>query len=374
MNAVFFAEGLDPYATEKTGIEKKIYSQISSIAKFAEVNAVCVRFDRNSIVDKFAFVLPFVISNRERGRDKLLEAVNDKTDFIYIRKPTLTNRFYMMLKTIRSTYPSIIIIMEIPTYGGSERHGIYRIVNAKEKRVARHLKGLVDIIATYSDDKYIWGIKCLNLANCVDFGRIPIRSDRYHPIKKTLRMTCVADFIYYHGADRLIDGIKNYTGEYKLVFNIVGGGAEIPNLKRQASGMDNVIFHGFLSGDKLNDVFDNTDIAIDALGRHRSGVEYNSSLKGKEYAARGIPSISAVKTEFDYLPDFPYYLKVPADDSPICVPDVISFYENIYNHNDSAEVSSFIRNYSYHRFDYEHGFEKPLQGCINRILTVREDM
>jgi hypothetical protein len=50
----------------------------------------------------------------------------------------------------------------------------------------------------------------------------------------------------------------------------------------------------------LNDIYNISDIAIDSLGRHRSNVMYNSTLKGKEYCAKGLPIVSGVKTEFDY--------------------------------------------------------------------------
>lgn len=372
MKGVFFSEGLDPFSDNKSGIEKKVYSQIQCLRKFAKLKPVCINFDRNDKLDRLVFLMPFINSKREKKRNALAKNVDNTTDFVYIRKPTLTIKFIDILKKIRKKNPQIILIMEIPTYGGSERHGLQRLMNVKEKMVTGKLKQYIDVITTYSDDKYIWGIPCINISNCVEFNDIPVRKE-YAPLPNTLRMTCVADFIYYHGADRLIQGIKNYKGKYRIFFNIVGGGAEIPNLKRLAQGMSNIVFHGFLSGDDLNSVFNNTDIAIDALGRHRSGVYYNSSLKGKEYAARGIPSVSAVKTEFDYLPDFPYYMKVPANDSPIRINDIIRFHIQNNIKKDPNEVSNFIRTYSYHRFDYEFGFKKIIFDYIcNKIAQNKE--
>lgn len=42
------------------------------------------------------------------------------------------------------------------------------------------------------------------------------------------------------------------------------------------------------------------------MGRHRSGVSFNSSLKGKEYCAKGLIIVSGVKTELDLDGEFLY--------------------------------------------------------------------
>ena len=129
-------------------------------------------------------------------------------------------------------------------------------------------------------------------------------------------------------------------------------------------GSNRIIFHGPKSGRELDQIFDETDIAVDALGRHRSGVYYNSSLKGKEYVARGIPVISAVKTELDYMPEFKYYLTLPADDTDISMDDIIAFYEKIYFHNNPNEITLSIRQQTEKKFDYKFGFEDIIRTVL----------
>ena len=146
--------------------------------------------------------------------------------------------------------------------------------------------------------------------------------------------------------------------------NLVGEGPEIEKLKKISKNNKNIIFHGYKSGEQLSQIFDETDIAVDALGRHRSGVVYNSSLKGKEYAARGIPIISAVKTELDYLNDYKYYLKIPANETFVNIEDIVLFYNKIYNGKNELEITNEIRNVTEKMFDYKYGFEEKIYTLL----------
>lgn len=308
MKGIYFVEGV---AIEKghagDGIERKVLYQIEQLEKISEVKVMSLPNITNSF-DRLLFILPFAVSKREGQRRALfVEARN--ASFIYIRKPSLTIDFYKVLKAIKKDNPSIFIFMELPTYPfHKEYRGVARAMALKSAHCEKKLKSVVDKIITYSDDDEIWGIPTVRLSNSVDFKSIRIR-DSKSLIKNTVRFTSVANFTYWHGMDRMVEGIANYHGNYNVIFNIVGEGREIPRLKERVKTLNvekNVIFHGFQTGNGLSEIFDNTDIAVDSLGRHRSGVVYNSSLKGKEYAARGIPSISGVKTEFDYIPEFQY--------------------------------------------------------------------
>lgn len=360
MKIVYFCEQYNPFSKRKSGIEKKVYSQIQCFREFMDVD---IRYAPvpQGILDKILFLIPMIWSKRENNWKaallKNLKGYSD-VDYIYIRKPSLSVNFYKLLSKIKKINPKITIMMEIPTYPNTnEYHGIGKLMVIKSISCQKKLHNVIDYILTYSRDKSIWGIPCLNIANCVDYKSIAPR-ENYFPKEKELRLTFVADFMYWHGADRIIKGIQKYKGDYKITLNIVGGGVEIPKLKKMANLDSRIIFYGFKNNNEMNAIFNNTDIAIDSLGRHRSGIEYNSTLKGKEYSARGIPVISAVKTEFDYIHEYPYYYKVPADDSDICIDDIIDFFNNILNNHDYHNITEEIRSFTYKYFDFEWGFKR----------------
>lgn len=366
MKLLYFCEQYNPFSKKKSGIEKKVYSQIQCFEEFMDVD---IRYAPvpGGIVDRILFFLPMINSKRENNwKNALLKNVDvyKEIDYMYIRKPSLSIYFYSLLKKIKRSNPNIVIMMEIPTYPNTnEYHGLGKLMVLKSVNCEKKLKNVLDYILTYSRDEKIWGIPCINIANCVDYNSIQPRMD-YCPKKQELRMTFVADFMYWHGADRIIKGILNYHGDYGITLNIVGKGTEIPELQKLADNDTRIVFHGFKNNEEMNDIFNNTDIAIDSLGRHRSGIEYNSTLKGKEYAARGIPVISAVKTEFDYMPEYPYYFKVPADDSDICIEDIISFHENIISNKDYSAITDEIRSITYKLFDFEWGFKQIIIGSV----------
>ena len=366
MKGIYYYEGIDFSDKNNSGIINKVKNQIKCLKEIGDLTVIGGK-GSYGVFDEIKFVLPIAESKREKQRNKILESVTEDTNYIYIRKPSLTKKFYITLKKIKERYPRIIIIMEIPTYPfHSEYRGISKIMAIKSINCERKLYKVVDYIATYSDDKKIWGIKTINLSNCVDYSVIKPRSDKYKPIDKTIRLTCVANFTYWHGIDRLIKGIKEYCGNYNIVLNLVGGGEEIKNLKELSRNDSRIIFHGPKTGKELDELFDKTDIAVDALGRHRSGVYYNSSLKGKEYSARGIPIISAVRTELDSFKDYDYYYKYPSNEESININHLIKYYEKIYSNSQSQKISSIIRNRTKEVFDYKNGYEQIINDTIIR--------
>ena len=82
-----------------------------------------------------------------------------------------------------------------------------------------------------------------------------------------------------------------------------------------------------MHGKDLDACFEEADFAIGSLGRHRCGITHIKTLKNREYAARGIAfTYSETDEDFDSMP---YVWKVPADESPIHIQDLIEFQRSI---------------------------------------------
>lgn len=74
-------------------------------------------------------------------------------------------------------------------------------------------------------------------------------------------------------------------------------------------------------------VFEQSDMGIGSLARHRSGIDKIKTLKNREYAARGIPFVySETDDDFEHQP---YILKAAPDDSPLDIEKVIRFYQSL---------------------------------------------
>lgn len=182
-------------------------------------------------------------------------------------------------------------------------------------------------------------------------------------------MIAVASLGFWHGYDRMIMGLAEYYNSKEkdkrnIVFHLVGDGKELDKYHRMIEKYyleDHVILYGKKVGQELDHLYDKCDIAVDTLGRHRSKIFYNSTIKGKDYLMKGLPIISGVKTELDSDIDFPYYLRVPADDTPIKMKSIISFYDKIYNNKDYDEISLRIRKYGLEKYN--------VNTCMKPILN-----
>jgi glycosyltransferase involved in cell wall biosynthesis len=129
-----------------------------------------------------------------------------------------------------------------------------------------------------------------------------------------------------------------------IMIHIVGEGLELEHYKSLTAEYgikEHVIFQGLKYGTDLDSIYDQCSLGVECLGMHRKGLHLSSSLKSREYAAKGLPIISSAA--IDYLPkDYKYLLKVPSDESPIDVADIINFYDSTYENTDPRMVASSI--------------------------------
>lgn len=140
---------------------------------------------------------------------------------------------------------------------------------------------------------------------------------------------------YWHGTDRFIRGLHEHNAHYanstKIVPHIVGDRPELPYLMDLTNNLglnENVIFHGFKSGKELDEMFDMCHIALDALAGFRKGLTETSSLKSREYCARGIPSIASSK-DVDFPDEWDHVQKIPDDETPIDMRTIIDFANRV---------------------------------------------
>ena len=118
---------------------------------------------------------------------------------------------------------------------------------------------------------------------------------------------------------------------------------------------DYVILYGKKHGEELDNLFNKCDFGIGSLGRHRVGIDKIKTLKNREYAARGIPFIySETDSDFDTKP---YVLKVPADESPASVQDIIDFYKK--NSMNPQQIRDSIKELSW-KYQMGHVIEEVL--------------
>lgn len=262
---------------------------------------------------------------------------NNGIEFIYIRSYHNANPFLISaIKKLKKQ--GINVLMEIPTYPydqeyiGASKTMRFQLLLDKTFRM-RLAKELFAIV-TFSDHKTIFGCPTINISNGIDFEAIS-QKEQVNNTSTELHLISVAEIHRWHGFDRLIAGLANYyktERTYKLFYDIVGYGvvSEIDKLKKMVE--DNSLqpyikFHGSQFGEQLDQLFNQSDIGIASLARHRSNITHIKTLKNREYAARGIPFIySEIDDDFETMP---YILKIPMDESPVDIDQLIEFYKSV---------------------------------------------
>lgn len=332
-NDLYYVSYLDNWGS---GITKKIESQISEFKNCGfNVRYITLAKPINKILKYLYKCVPFL---SEYNYSKIADI---SKSCVYIRYSKVDFRGLIALRRLKQNGNSIIC--EIPTYPyDGEMIGIDKVLMYKDHIWRHYLAKYVDRIATYSNDSYIYNVPCLNISNFVDSHSI-MASHRINNTNMQINMIAVASLAFWHGYDRVLKGLYEYYQSHPIInvdFYLVGDGREIDKYKNYIHNKNldsHVHILGSLTGEKLNQIYDVADIAIDTLGRHRSDIYYNSTLKGKEYLAKGLPIVSGVETELDHKRDFPFYFRVPADDSPVDIYDIIAFFNKVNSITDYHE-------------------------------------
>jgi glycosyltransferase involved in cell wall biosynthesis len=332
--------GFDP----NNGISKKIFYQVNALKACGLEVHLCYmdetsgkkRLIDGKVIADYGHGIISKIRKRTEFSSITQYAKEHGIDFVYLRSNHNASPFTIqMVKQMKKE--GMKVVMEIPTFPYDSEYkaqGIsHQIFQDKlfRNQLARHL----DAIVTFSDYDVIFGQRTICISNGIDFDSVKMKSS-VNNTSKELNLIGVAEIHTWHGFDRLIKGLANYYSKpqkYIVKFHVVGyfyskeGEEEFKKIIADHHMERYVILYGKKHGGDLDTIFDYCDFGIGSLGRHRVGIDKIKTLKNREYAARGIPFIySETDSDFD---NKPYTLKAPADETPIDINQIISFYKTV---------------------------------------------
>lgn len=346
-----------------SGISKKILNQIKGLEANGHHVILChyeilennhrARLMNSTPLEDYGTGI--LASVRKRISYKAIKeyAVQNQIKLVYVRSFHNANPFTINLfKELRKE--NIKIAMEIPTFPYDQEYSLLPLQWKMELRVDKCFRKLLakncDRIVTFSDDQEIFGQKTIQISNGVDFNAIPLKN----PTPKTtgdLHLIAVAEIHYWHGYDRIIEGLGQYyqsKPSIKVYLHLIGGIGKVEQstfttLIQKYNIDPYIFFYGQKQGPDLDSLFNQCHFGIGSLGRHRSGIDKIKTLKNREYAARGIPFIySETDADFDNMP---YILKAAADESPVDIGSIISFYRQL--NLTPQEIRNSIRHLSW---------------------------
>lgn len=332
----------------RNGIMKKVFAEARVLS--SEYDVYIWGFTDNSII-YFHEETSFEVTKFANKRERRIKYFNEITRFCIEKKASVfyfryASSDFFLLRSLRMMKKAgITNLIEVPTYPyeGEFKDSIKKQLILLLDRILRpllkrYVSGAVVFMGNY---KKLFGIPTILTMNGIDFDEIElVKNQELRPI----RMVEVSTMLPHHGCDRIIKGIAQYInggGQENIHLSIVGDGPECEKYKSLVKSCKVeafVDFCGRQDGSQLRDIFDNSNVAVGSLGLHRIGIQNASTLKAREYIARGLPVVYSTS---DPLMDAnPYCFNCPADDSPIDIKSVLVFLERIYKEKD---INSKIR-------------------------------
>lgn len=290
-------------------------------------------------------------------------------DACYIRYDFSDHGFLSLLKELKKVCPCIAL--EMPTYPYDAENQAMLLSRAKlaiDKIYRKQLHKYIDFIVTFYDGyQTIFDIPVQVVPNGFDFSRMDLVTQELP--NDDIHIIAVSSMREWHGYERFLEGMHAYyqadkTSHRNIVLHLVGKGREYgkyQNLVEQYGLQDHVIMEGAMHGEKLDALYEYCALGIDSLARHRSGIDVLSSLKSREYGAKGLPMINSCKIDI-IDDDFPYLLQVPADESAIDMNEVVNFYDRCFHNGKTRlEIGKEVRTYIEERSSMKKTFEPIVQ-------------
>lgn len=357
--------GYDVMISKDYGVETKIERPLSGEVVAAHVWS---RFRPRG--DKYAFLKDWILSNG-------VEAV-------IVRFDHFDGVFCSFAESVRAK--GVVVAVEFPTFPldgerdvrhkkllDSRRYASYfahRVYAGLEAGRARHATKYMDYAISYLKEDTIWGVPNIPYDNGIDLSSIPLKRARI--ADGIVKMLAVAKFAPHHGIDRLIRGISEYRGTRQIHLILVGVGTESSALEALVSecGLEEVVeFAGVAVGDELDGLFDECDIAIGSLGLHRIGISLGSTMKSREYCARGIPFVYSFP-EKGFTGTEEFTLLLPSTEKAVNIEKVISFADEMAS---KPEVHEEMRRFAEQRFDWKIQMGTVLASLEAKIESMVND-
>lgn len=253
-------------------------------------------------------------------------------DAVYIRKPALW--FKLRKLTAIAAKKRTDVIVEIPTCPADEeirrqknmiKRTMLRMSSLYEKMNSNRI-GLYVVIGENIHGRYN-GRPAINISNAIDVAGKRIRTPKTSGDE--MHMLALSAMTYWQGFDRVIEGMRNYTGKTKVFLHLVGDDCDGTLKKLLELGKtygigSQIIAHGALYGKALDDVFDLCDVGIGTLGMYRKGMVSASVLKVRDYMSRGLPFIHATD-DSDLSNGAVGCMRVTNNNGPIDIEALITF-------------------------------------------------
>lgn len=350
------------------GVSKKIDMQLHELRKYASVEEICIKLKTKSMVINALAVLPFMSLSwdYEEAYKRIKEV-----DFIYVRSISYDYITYRFVKWVKKNNKNCKIVVEIPTYPlRAECFQSIQGIVLYPKQIWNRMRmaKYIDRYVVYTNVEYAYGVKTIYTQNGIDVDSIKPISGEVN--NGDIILIAVAYMQKYHGYDRLLNGLASYYSNNpsrKVFVKLIGDGPELETYRDIVANSNlssYVSFEGNKTGKDLDEAYDQADLAVGSLGGYRIGINLFSSLKTREYLAKGLPIISGAPIDVLVEKGREYCLEFPNDDTPIDIEKVVEYYDKVYLNSTRKEVAQNIHEFAKENVDMS-AVMKPIVNFVN---------
>lgn len=370
----FFISNIDDRFVR--GYLPKIFGQVQAFIN-AGFSMTLVRFLDGNIVMRQGYA-----TNLRKQPDKILDKAKsaiskrirlftnsyrilktESFDFLYIRYTPFDPFLLAFLLLVRMKFNrKFQVVLEIPTYPYDKQYLSAGFISFSALKwvidfFCRHVLFLVvdHFVIVGCLKNRVFGIPVISINNGVDVEVFSLTGN-FGRVGDPIHIVIVGNIGPWHGLDRLIVGLSKYyeqpfpdKREVRLV--VVGGGKvdEVQALSKEQRIQDYVTFIGARDGQELDEILQLATVGVGSLACHRLSLSFGltSSLKLREYCARGIPFIHDGSD--NAFSDVEFALNVGMCDAPIDIDAVVSFVDKLRN---EIELPQAIRDYAAKNFSW----------------------
>jgi hypothetical protein len=348
------------------GINKKISYQAQSAKELGlDIDFIVLNTVVNKEEDNLLFIKIKLSNNSFVQRIQKLFFVYD----LISKNVDLENYDYII---IRYMVPDISSIKFIRTYGNkviTEHHTneLVEILSYQgfsnkirfylEKfRGVSFLKNVSGLIGVTEEIRKIEISRSGNIPSTVISNGINVKDTSFTKFNKKNQTKITLIFVAsytanWHGIDRLLSGLKRYRGNQNIELLLIGGIKDeyikyVQNINKEHI---NIKILGKKYNKELDDCFLESCLAISSLALHRNKMHEACVLKTREYIARGIPFVYGYD-DTDLTGKEPFALKVPANDEPLDIEEIIRFSQEV---SEIKDISQTMRDFALKKLDWK---------------------
>jgi Glycosyltransferase len=350
---MFYITNEDINTHNNIGVKKKIYAQTRVFKKhFSRCLITYYAYGIAYLLDNDHIIEKEIVLSREacfRCYCKWIKKYH--CCWIYMRCLIPASYHYLcFLRELKEI--GVRLVLEYPSYPYDNEVKNEDILR-EDREYRGQIRNFVSQATTYTKGEIVHGIHTISLQNGVDLYENPIRK----MTKKgtNIRLLAVAGFSFYHGFERVLEGLYQYyknSRGYNFYFYMVGEGAEKRNyihLVKKYGLEQYVEFCGYKTGAELDWYYDNADIGVAPLGMYKVGVVSATPIKTREYCSRGLPFIYGYEDD-GFTGKEPYVRKVSNSPEPIDMGAIIELYEaTVENEN----ILNNMRSYTEENFSWD---------------------